>query len=52
MLQGKITAEIPDVPEAVEIPKSTKATKTPELPGNPEHAKAEDILWWLFKLNS
>jgi hypothetical protein len=35
MLQGKITAE---------IPKSAKATKTPELPGNPEHAKAEDIL--------
>jgi hypothetical protein len=28
----------------VEIPKSTQATKTPELPGNPEHAKAEDIL--------
>jgi hypothetical protein len=43
MLQDKITAEIPDIPEAVGIPKSTQATKTPELPGNLEHAKDDDI---------
>ena len=43
MLQDKITAEIPDIPEAVGIPRSTQATKTPELPGNLEHAKDDDI---------
>ena len=43
MLQDKITAEIPDVPEAVEIPKSTQTTKTPELPGNLEHVKDDGV---------